>query len=79
MEYKKMSLSEVLQDLKKELAETGITDESYRAYDDFVSGEFFGIDYAIRIIEENLMPENKNRCIDVKCPNCGTVSKVVLL
>lgn len=77
MEDKKMSVAEVLQDLKKELSDTGITDETYYAYDDFVSGEFFGIDYAIRLIEENLLPENENQCIDVKCPNCGTVTKVV--
>lgn len=77
MENKKMSVMEVLQDLKKELADSGVTDKTYGPDNCFEDGQFYGIDYAIRLIEENLLPENENPCIDVKCPNCGTVTKVV--
>ena len=76
MESGRLSATEVLQELQKELDDTGVTDETYCPEDQFAYGAFYGINYAIQLIKQNLLPEN-TVCVDVKCPKCGTVSKVV--
>lgn len=76
-ENKKLSVEEVLKKLKEESAETGYTDENYTADNSFDCGAFWGLDYAIQLIEENLLNTPLENGFEFSCPHCGAKNKVV--
>lgn len=76
-ENKKLSVEEVLKELKEELEETGVTEENYGPDNCFEDGEYCGLNYAIHLIEENLLNTPLENGFEFSCPHCGAKNKVV--